>query len=100
MKKLLLTTLFLFSFAFSAFAQTGTSITEEQAIEIAKQAAIANGKSSEWFGGEVKAKFDGTKWIIDFSGKPDQATGLPLNGDNCCVAVSSDGTETKIVSGP
>lgn len=100
MKKFILTILFFFSLFSTAIAQqTATPITEQQAIEIAEQEAIQTKiRSLDWFGGHVNSRFDGNKWIIIFSGKPN-SEGLVAIGDQFMVYVSSDGQILDITLG-
>ena len=96
MKKFILSILILLSFySFSiaqptAQPQTVQPITEAQAIEIAKQEAIARGVKLDLFGGGVSTMFNDNQWIIHFRGKPND-DGVMTIGDDFMVFVSSEG---------
>lgn len=91
--KLLLLALLLLSLATSAFSQVPSPITEQQAIDIAKQQVIDTGKRPpEWFGGTVKAHFDGEIWLIMFMAKRNEGEpNLTSSTTFVFVHVSPDG---------
>lgn len=96
MKKTLLSIFFISVFVLPAGAQTVNSITAEQAIEIAKQEAIDQGRSPDWFINEGSAEFDGEKWRIFFTGNPEPEDGSYTRGNEFAATVSQDGTEIVI----
>ena len=99
MKKFILSIFILLSFYTLSVAQPPAQpITEAQAVEIAKQDAIARGRSPDWFGGDVDASFEDNQWSILFIGKPDDQ-GMITAGDFFTVYVSPDGEVLNISPG-
>lgn len=90
MKKILCSLLLLFSFVFPTYAESSEPITQEQAIEIAKQYAINKIKPESWFGGRVTATFENDQWIILFDSKPNEF-GMVIVGDHFGIVVSAEG---------
>jgi hypothetical protein len=74
-------------------------INEEQAIEVAIQAALLKGVPEDWFGGDVVARFSAGKWIVRFSAKPDPIDGSLRVGNHFGVYVSADGSQTTLIPG-
>ena len=94
MKKFILSIIILFSLHTLSFAQQSIQpITDVQAIEIARQDAIARGYPPDWFGGAVLVRFDGNQWIVYFDGKQG------LIGDNFSVRVSPEGEVLGVIPG-
>lgn len=68
---------------------TGSAISQEQAIEIAKREALNSGRPLNWFGGKATVQFENNKWFISFTGSPNAYGSMPLNPFT--VIISPDG---------
>jgi len=97
MKNFLITTMMLLSMLFSAHAQTSSVISEEQALEIAKQEAIRQGADLENTE-SIQAFFldEFGFWVIGFQPKSPNG-GNPLDTEGF-IRVSADGSKVEILS--
>ena len=89
---LLLSILFLFMLPISA--QEKTELTQEQAIEIARQECIKANASSKWLDARVRARFieEKGRWFISFDSQSS------ILGEHLSVYVFPDG-KVECISG-
>ena len=97
MKKFLIFTMMLLCMAFSASAQSSSAITEEQAVEIAKQEAIRQGANLEYTE-SIDAFFieEYGVWVVGFQPKPSPSGGYRLGGERF-IKISADGTKVEVM---
>ena len=99
MKKIfLICTIFLLSLMPVAYAQQTTPITEDEAIEQAKQALINQGSPGNWSNTDISAVFVKGRWWVEFSPKPNSEGLIPI-GFSTSVIISSDGQNKQIIPG-
>lgn len=99
MKKTILMLTFLLSLMSSALSQNELSVTNEQAIEIARQYVIENKEIPEdWFGGGVNIQEVDGNLLISFTAKPNE-NGVIIAGDHFMVILSPKGEVLDYVPG-
>lgn len=106
MKHILVWMALLWACVGSAWAENDvpTSITVEQAIEIARQYAMDEGTPEYWFadhGGDAMATYHEDHWFVGFtrSEVDDQGNRFGVIGNHFMVVLSADGEPLRISPG-